>query len=243
MRIRISVMVSVIYYIFLFIFTTFYLVFFCLLFLITRPFDKEGNIIHKASRFWSMTVFRMCPGWKLITQGLDKIEPGKAYMVVANHQSMADIPLLYALPLRFKWVSKKEVLKWPVFGMVLKMHGDIIIERGKTSSTLKMMEQTSYWLSRGISVIIFPEGTRSKDGKVGRFREGAFMAAKHAGVGILPVATKGTGNLSDGWKIRRPHRLIVKVLEPVSAETVMAEDPKTTAAKVGEMIRNEVENL
>ena len=114
---------------------------------------------------------------------------------------MLDIPLMYVLPTTFKWVSKKEVQKMPVFGWVLWMHGDIPVERGSRGSAKQMLERCRQRLSRGTSVIVFPEGTRTKTGEIGRFKDGAFLVAKHAGVGIQPVVIDGTWSLNDGWRL------------------------------------------
>lgn len=223
-------MASLIYYILLLVLTLIYFVPFSLLFFVTYPFDKERVALHWASRMWSLGIFRLCPLWKVRTSGMDKIESGKPYVIITNHQSMLDIPMMYVLPLNFKWVSKKEVLRWPIFGWVLGMHGDITIARGSSGSAKKMVEQATERLDAGTSVIIFPEGTRSRDGKIGRFKEGAFLMAKSAGVGILPVVSEGTGSLNDGWRLRMPHRFTVEVLDPVPAEEVAAADIKELTA-------------
>lgn len=234
---------SVIYYIFLLLFTAVYFVPFTLLYLLTVLFDKERAALHQASKIWALGIFRLCPGWKLRTEDFDKIDRKKPYVVVVNHQSMLDIPLMYVLPLEFKWVSKKEVLKWPLFGWVLRMHGDITIERGRAGSAKKMMEQAEKRLANGTSVIIFPEGTRSKDGSVGCFKEGAFKLAQKAGVDILPVVSDGTGRAVDGWKIRTPHTFHVKALDPVPAEKVAGADIKQLTAELNELMRAEQAKL
>ena len=118
---------------------------------------------------------------------------------------MLDVPLMYVLPLNFKWVSKREVMRIPIFGWVLQMHGDIAIERGSSRSARHMMEEADDYLSRGTSVTLFPEGTRTKTGRMGRFKEGAFLMAKSAGVGILPVVHDGNFEVQNGWKLRMPH--------------------------------------
>lgn len=234
---------SVIYYIFLWFFTKVYFVPFTLLYLVTVPFDRERKALHMASRVWALAIFRLCPGWRIRTEGFDRIDRSRPYVVVVNHQSMLDIPLMYVLPLKFKWVSKKEVLKWPFFGWVLRMHGDITIERGSPRSAKNMMTEAGERLSRGTSIIIFPEGTRSKDGSVGRFREGAFKLAQNAGVDILPVVSEGTGCALDGWKIRKPHTLCVKALDVIPAAKVASSDAKSLAAELNESMRIEHEKL
>lgn len=230
---------SIIYYIILFLFTVIYLVPLCLLFVLTVFFDRERVLLHKASRFWAMTIFRLCPGWKIKKEGFGNIDMSKPYVVIVNHQSVLDIPLMYVLPFNFKWVSKKEVLKWPAFGLVLRMHGDIIIDRGNPTSAIRMIDEAKKRLDNGTSIVIFPEGTRSRSGEIGRFKEGAFLLAQKAGVSILPVVTHGTGSVTDGWKVRMPHTFYVRVLDPVSAERVAATPVKELAAELNERMREE----
>ena len=127
-------MASAIYYLLLSLFTVICFVPFAVLFALTVFFDKERVALHWASRVWSYGIFRLCPLWKLRVEGREKIDRSRPWVIVTNHQSMLDIPLMYVLPLNFKWVSKKEVQKMPIFGWVLWMHGDIPVERGSRRS-------------------------------------------------------------------------------------------------------------
>ena len=143
---------------------------------------------------------------------------------MVNHQAGLDIPTLYFVPLNFRWVSKREVFKVPFFGQFLLLHGDICINRGHATAAMeKVIRDGKLWLSRGASVAIFPEGTRSKDGQIHRFKAGAFTLAKEAGVPILPVVLDGTQrvigrNRLFNWR----NRITVKVLPPVPAAEVAA---------------------
>ena len=137
---------------------------------------------------------------------------------------MIDIPALYYVPLNFRWVSKREVFKTPFFGQYLVLHGDICIDRGRAAEALEQMVRDGrMWISRGASVAVFPEGTRSKNGEIGRFKAGAFTLAKEAGVDILPVVMDGTKtlirkNLAFNWG----NRITLRVLPPVPASEVAA---------------------
>lgn len=213
-------MKSVLYYITITLFTVLYFVPFGILFLLTVCFDRERSLLHHASRFWSTAIFGINPFWRIKIVGRENITKGVPYVVVTNHQSMLDIPIMYCLPFNFKWVSKKEVARMPIFGWVLRMHGDIMIERGAASSAKKMINDGCEHLELGTSVIIFPEGTRSKDGNVGRFKEGAFLLAKSAGVGVLPCIIDGTGSANKGWRLTIPHSFTVTILPPISSEEV-----------------------
>lgn len=225
-------MASILYYIIALTFTLIYFIPFTLIFLLTAPFDRERAILHHASRIWAKGLYRCCPFWHVRVEGLENIDPHKPCVIVTNHQAMLDIPLMYVLPLNFKWVSKKEVRKIPIFGQVLLMHDDILVARGSGSSAKQMMRQSLERLSRGTSIIIFPEGTRSKCGRIGHFKEGAFRLAQAAGVAVQPVVHEGNGSVANGWRVRMPHRFTVRVLPPVPAEAIAGRDACEVATQV-----------
>ena len=233
------IMGSVLYYCGLLLFTVIYFIPFSVLFFLTVLFDKERVALHVASRGWAKGIYKICPFWRVRVEGLEHIDQSKPYVIVTNHQSMLDVPLMYVLPLNFKWVSKKEVLKMPIFGWVLRMHGDIAIERGSGGSAKRMMHLCTERLRRGTSVIVFPEGTRTGTGRINRFKEGAFLMAKTAGAAVLPVVHDGNGSVLDGWKVRMPHTFTVRVLEPIPVEKVEQTDLHTLTAEVNALMTAE----
>jgi 1-acyl-sn-glycerol-3-phosphate acyltransferase len=137
---------------------------------------------------------------------------------------MVDILALYFLPLNFRWVSKREVFRIPYVGQLLTIHGDIAIDRSKGADSMrKVTEDGKMWIGRGASIAMFPEGTRSKSGEMGRFKQGAFALAKEAGVEILPVVMHGTRTvLNKFYLVNWRNVLKVSVLPPISAEEVAA---------------------
>ena len=236
---------SVLFYIIFLAFTLVYFVIMCVAFVLTVPFDRDRIVLHRLSRAWALCYFRAVPTWRLVVEGRENVDRKQAYVVVVNHRSMIDIILMYVLPLRnFKWVSKREVYKWPLFGWVLWMHGDVTIERGSASSVRQMMAGGSKWLGRGVSMVVFPEGSRSKTDNLGRCREGAFALAKQAGVPILPVVTLGTGSvLEKGGRLNFRNVYRVRILPPVSAEEVAAADVKELTQKMYDLMSAEHEEL
>lgn len=210
---------------------------FYLAYLITKPFDSQRLFLHRLSRLWTRMFFGMQPRWKIKVEGLENIEKGVPYVVVVNHNSMLDIPMMYCLPFNFKWVAKREVYKLPIFGWVLRMHGDIAIDRGSSSGAKKMMKEADHWLRCGTSVIVFPEGTRSHDGEIHKFKDGAFLMAKHSGVAILPCVVDGTGTMiKKGWRLKGRHRFTVRVLPAVSSCVVEQSDVRELATHVREQM-------
>lgn len=213
--------VSILYYTLIAVWSLAYFVFMLLLFAATAAFDRERVILHRASRFWAMSIFRLNPLWRLRVEGKENVDPERAYVVTVNHQSMLDIPLMYSLPhLNFKWVAKKGVYKWPLFGVVLRLHGDITVDdRGSVRKTLGFMNKGLEHLGRGTSVVIFPEGTRSRDGEIHNFKEGAFLLAKQAGAPVLPCVIDGAKSFIKGWRVQR-NIFTVSITQAVPAETV-----------------------
>jgi len=231
-------MLSILYYIFTVIHTTVWCVVSVLALAATYPFDKSRRWVHELSRYMTWVFFGMPPCLKRTIDGLENIDRRKPYVMVLNHTSGVDIIAAYKVPLNFRWVSKREVFRLPFFGPMLLVHGDIPIERGSAAAAMaKVIRDGKLWLSRGASVAIFPEGTRSKDGEIHRFKMGAFNLAKEADVDILPVVMTGTGATFKGWRMNWSNRIAIRVLPPVSAERVAASDVKTLAEEVrGNMI-------
>lgn len=192
--------------------------------LLTFPFDKQRKVVHELSRALVYMFVMVPPLWKRKIEGLENIEKDKPYVIVINHQSMVDVMMLYLVPMIFRWVSKKEVHRIPFIGRFLMMHGDIAIDRKQGSKSMrKVMEQGKMWLDRGVSVAMFPEGTRSKDGEIHRFKAGAFALAKDAGVAILPVIMEGSSSMiKPSMMVNWRNEFVIKVLPAISAEQVAA---------------------
>jgi 1-acyl-sn-glycerol-3-phosphate acyltransferase len=208
------------------------------LFVLLFPFDRKRKVQHLFSRFIAAQYFSVLLLCKVVVKGREHVVKGQPYVIASNHQSMLDIMLLYNVPLYFKWVSKREVYRMPLVGQLLWMHGDVCIKRGGPKSARKMMRDCSAFLKQRISIMIFPEGTRSKSGQVGRFKEGAFVLAKSNSVPILPVVIEGTRSFSNGnggWCNAR-QLFQVAILPPISAEEVATTDVKALQEKVHDMI-------
>jgi 1-acyl-sn-glycerol-3-phosphate acyltransferase len=159
---------------------------------LTRPFDSKGRILNKISSLYGALFIWGNPMWSIKISGKENIPVDGAYILISNHQSMTDIMALYSTFIHFKWVSKRENFKIPFVGWVLTMNQDIRLARSNPRSMIKMMNQCVCALGKGIPVLLFPEGTRSRNGKLRNFKEGAFKIAKKAGVPIVPVVLDNT---------------------------------------------------
>ncbi|WP_297930621.1 lysophospholipid acyltransferase family protein [uncultured Alistipes sp.] len=219
-------MLSALYYLFLVLLCTVFMILSAVALVVCAPFDRGRRTVHELSRVLVRIFFAVPPRWRQRIEGLEHVDRSRPYVIVLNHNTVVDIPALYYLPLNFRWVSKREVFRVPFFGQFLVLHGDICIDRGRASEAMaQLLREGGKWLGRGASVAIFPEGTRSKDGEIRRFKAGAFTLAKEAGAAVLPVVLEGTRtlmrpNLLFNWG----NRIRIRVLPPVSADEVAASE-------------------
>jgi len=165
------------------------------------------------------------PLWRFRTSGTPPVDPRRPYVVVSNHESFADILLISHLPWEMKWLSKAELFKVPVLGWLMHLAGDIPVRRGEGRSAVEALQRCRTVLKRRVSVMIFPEGTRSPTADMLPFKDGAFRLAIHAGVPILPLAVSGTGTAlpKHGWRFGRSVAE-VRVLEPIETAGLTIKD-------------------
>ncbi|MDR3133155.1 MAG: 1-acyl-sn-glycerol-3-phosphate acyltransferase [Prevotellaceae bacterium] len=209
------------------------------LLLLTGLFDRDRKILHYYSYFWGLQYYWIAPWWHLQVNGLENVAPKKKYIILSNHQSMIDICLLYKIPKPFKWISKKEVLRLPFVGWALWLHRDVLISRDRTGLK-KMMKEAQDYLSRNVSIILFPEGTRSIDGQMHDFKEGGFLLARTAKTAILPVVIDGTFDVlhKNSWLVRRKQTFRINILPEIPEEEVAATATKEMMHKLHALMRN-----
>jgi 1-acyl-sn-glycerol-3-phosphate acyltransferase len=160
-------------------------------------FDRDRRLLHAFVCHWCVAYVRLYPGWRLRVEGRERLPKGPA-VLVANHQSMADILAAMALFHPFKFVSKVSLFRVPLLGWMMTFIRHVPLERGRPHSTLTMLETSRGWLRRGMGVFFFPEGTYS-DGKVLLpFRTGAFLLAIEEQLPLIPILIEGTRQLVDG---------------------------------------------
>jgi len=227
-------MYSIFFYLYFIITTPIYFTIGFILLLLTGLFDRDRKILHYYSYFWGLQHYWVSPWWRINVTGLENVVPKKKYIIMSNHQSMLDICLLYKVPKIFKWISKKEVVKIPFVGWALWLHRDVLITRGDRAGLKKMMKESEDYLSRNTSIIMFPEGTRTKDGKMHEFKEGGFLLAKTTKTAILPVVINGNYDLQkkNSWQLKRKQKFQVKILPEISETEVATTSPKEMMSKV-----------
>ena len=166
-----------------------------------------------------VAMTRVNPSWRLRRDGEKVADPRRPYVVVSNHQSLADIPIISHLPWEMKWIAKAELFRLPVVGWMMRLAGDIPVDRADRRSGARMLLAAHRTLAARCSVMFFPEGTRSADGRVGPFNPGAFHLAIKAGVPVLPLAVEGTRGClpKRSWKFGPPLDIRLRVLPPVES--------------------------
>ena len=189
-------------------------------FVVTAPFDRQRRVLHLYSCFWAQIYFYLNPLWRVRIEGRDKLPWRGPAVIVANHESLADILILFGLYRPFKWVSKASVFKVPFVGWNMRLNRYVPLVRGDKASIRQMMEDCRTHLRNGVPVLVFPEGTRSKDGDVKAFKDGAFRLAVEAQCPIIPVVVTGSARTlpKHGFVLRDEVNCQVRVLEPVHPE-------------------------
>lgn len=191
----------------------------------TRPF-------HLAAHYWAKLLL-WCSGTKIRVSGLENVPRSRPVILVANHQGAGDVPLLLGcLPLLFRFAIKKELFAIPIFGWYLKLAGYFPIDRALVLSAYRMVEQIIASLQAGDSVMIFPEGTRSRDGTLGKFKRGSLMVALKAGVPIVPVAIDGSYKfMPRGTWLLQPTEVSLTVAPPVYIRSEEEYDAKVAEVR------------
>jgi 1-acyl-sn-glycerol-3-phosphate acyltransferase len=157
---------------------------------------RDGRLEHDVAVKWGQALINIMPGWKITIDGKENLPPKDAvFVLVSNHESMADICAIYFLGIQFRWLSKSGVFKVPIVGWAMRIIGYIPIERGNKASHATAFAQTVETVKRGIPVCYFPEGTRAENGQIKPFRPGAFKLSVDCGVPILPMAIRGAAEM------------------------------------------------
>ena len=195
---------------------------------ISRLFDRDPVAYRTGYLFrkFGNAIILINPAWRLHISGEKIFNPRRPYVVVCNHQSMADIPLISNLPWEMKWLAKTELFKLPVIGWMLRLSKDISVDRKNPRSGAQALIKAQHVLHQKCSVMIFPEGTRTLDGRVRQFSDGAFHLAIKTQVPILPLVIEGSHDCipKNSWKFGKPSDIFLKVLAPIETSAMTVRD-------------------
>lgn len=215
------------------------------LILLTYPLaliDPKRRWAHWLGSLWGFLLVRLNPLWQFRMVGLKRIKREQSYILVSNHASLADIVCLFTLGHQFKWLAKKSLFRIPFLGWAMQAMGYIQLERGHYGSIRKSYEEALRWLEEGVSVLIFPEGTRSRSGEMGHFKSGAFRLAIESGRPILPIVLAGTQKVISKGKVGfgKPGLAYLSVLDPIETEGLELKEEEMLRRKVEALMHKEL---
>ncbi|MFQ5719207.1 MAG: lysophospholipid acyltransferase family protein [Acidobacteriota bacterium] len=195
-----------------------------LMVIIVCPFDRTGRAFPMLGRAWCRALC-LAAGIRIEAEDLGRLHDGPV-VLVSNHASLFDPPILMlALPRVFRFIAKRSLFRVPLFGQAIRAAGMIPIDRGDRARAVASMNRAAAQVAKGASVLIFAEGTRSRDGRLGRLKKGAFVLAIQAGVPVQPVAIRGSRQvLPHGALLARPGTVHVSILDPVPTAEMTYED-------------------
>lgn len=198
--------------------------------LLSSLIDRRGFLAHRCARVWSWLILKTT-GVRVGVEGLHRITPGTTYIFESNHQSIYDTPVLFAsLPYQLRIIAKDSLAQFPVLGWHLRRGGHLFVDR-RHPDRAAILKRWRALVSEGLSLIIFAEGTRSPDGRVGRFKAGSFLLAIEAGLPIVPVAIIGTREVMPKGRLRtEPAAVTLIVHDPIQPPAIA--DPTIQDAKM-----------
>ena len=208
--------------------------------LVSSLFDRSGDFGHRCARAWSALILKTS-GVGVTVSGADRLDPARSYVLASNHQSIYDIPVLFAsLPLQLRIVAKASLGTFPFLGWHLQRTGHLLVNRSNPGPDI--VRKMRRLVSESHSLIVFPEGTRSVDGRVGRFKKGSFLVAADAGLPVVPVSIAGSRHvMQKGRLMVCPGQVRVTVHEPIASTGVTREQVIAFAGQVREIVRAEVD--
>lgn len=212
--------------------------------LVTLPFDPAAYRAGYLFRKLTVVHQKLNPLWHFEVSGTMPANPRNPYVVVANHESFVDILLISHLPFEMKWMSKSDFFRYPLIGWMMRLARDVRLERGDKKSGVAALQECRARLDQDVSVMIFPEGTRSHSGVLGEFRDGAFRIAIDAGVPILPLAVVGTRDalIKHDWRFGSSDAE-VRVLDPIPTEGLTEADVEALRDRTRDAIAAAIEEM
>ena len=207
--------------------------------------DRKGHAAHWCARAWAWLILATT-GVDVTVRGLERIKQGETYVFISNHQSIYDIPVIFAsLPFQLRIIAKESLGRFPFLGWHLIRAGHLLVDRRNPDRT-GILKRWRRLVADRLSLIIFPEGTRSADGRVGRFKGGSFLLALEAGLTVVPLSVSGTMHvMKKGRLMTRPGHVTLEVHDPVVTrrlESPTADDARDLAGRIEAIVRSGVDD-
>ena len=208
-------------------------------------FDRRGFLAHGCARAWSWLILKTT-GVRVSLEGLERITPGTTYIFVSNHQSIYDTPVIFAsLPYQLRIIAKESLAQFPVLGWHLRRGRHLLVDR-KHPDRAAILDRWRALVSEGLSLIIYAEGTRSRDGHVAKFKALSFLLAIKARLPIVPVAVIGTRRVMPKGRLRtEPADVGLIVHDPIQPPAIDAptiQDARLLAQRVRDVVAETVES-
>ncbi len=202
-------------------------------------FDRRGFFAHGCARLWSRLILRTT-GVRVRARGLERLNPHASYVVASNHQSIYDIPVLFdTLPLQLRFVAKASLGHVPFMGWHLRRTGHLLVQRENPGAGI--LERMKRLVGDQVSLIVFPEGTRSRDGRIARFKGGPFRIAVDSALPIVPVSVSGTRHVMlKGRLTTCPGEVELTVHPPIPTAGLTGADVRSLADRVRGIVETAV---
>lgn len=203
--------------------------------LVSTLFDRSGNFGHRCARAWSLLILKTS-GVRVKVDGLDRLDPSRSYVFAANHQSIYDIPIVFAsLPFQLRIIAKESLGKIPFMGWHLLRAGHVLVDRSNPGAGV--VKRMAKLVAAGHSLIVFPEGTRSVDGVIGRFKGGSFVIALQSALPVVPITITGSRQvMTKGQLTVRPGDVALTVHEPIETAELPRDGARDLADRVREVV-------
>ena len=200
-------------------------------------FESSGHFAHWCARAWSWLILRTT-GVEVTVEGLAQLTPGRTYVFVANHQSIYDIPILFwSLPFQLRIIAKASLGSFPFLGWHLRRTGHMLVDRRRPDRN-GVVGWAKRLTSNGLSLIVFPEGTRSQDGRVARFKGGSFRVALQAGLPVVPISVVGSRHVMlKGRLATYPGKVTLIVHPPIDTTGMADDEPKAFGERVRQVVQ------
>ena len=207
--------------------------------IVSSLFDRSGHFAHGCARAWSWLILKTT-GVRVTVEGLERVTPGTTYVFVSNHQSIYDIPVIFAsLPFQLRIIAKESLGRFPFLGWHLRRSGHLLVDRRRPDRA-GILDRWRALVGEGLSLIIFPEGTRSPDGRIGPFKAGSFLLAIEARLPIVPLSIDGTRQvMPKGRLMTCPGRATLVVHAPIETAALDLGDARELATRVRHIIGGE----